>query len=1183
MAIYRGLNVAKALSDIDDSREALKNLGLNREDFDLIAGLTSADVGVGIQDFHNMSGLREDQKKILESLAEASDATESRLEEIEDIGNPLRFNFKLDNNKLVGGAIKYQYLDFNNTDSNNLWEVKAADISTSRASSWSPVGAAPNQDDYILYGGDIKVRGDKLAFTKLSTTEAPLPKSFRSEVATHVLRANIGDTGEESLYLMKGIPLEWEGIFEAISLRASVTPISDAEGNIPITWRITNLSAPVGSYNSGDGSNNTASIGTGNGNVNTPVTYSITPPGYIRRKIEFFYDPSKVLRLELDYANIRQWTNVSLPNIKWLNISHNDFSVIPEFRADGTVAKQGFDGGAGLATKLERLFITGNNLGRANSNLEGSDRSNTGLSSQQVNRLPTTLTHLYVNGCFTDNTTLDLTDYENLVYLDAGSNYTRELRRQQSAVTSPSTYNPKKRVFFSTDSSEYETAKLSNRLYASAHGFTTNGTPVQYDYHVDIYARMGEPIAGLTAGTTFYVRVITSNTLEIYTTAAYAQNTASITGRISLSGSGGANHGKLHSLTQWDITTNAPYMASTTKGIQTYRIYNQSYRELSPGVYNSKTLYFFYGDATPITTNSETPYYSNTASIGGTITPSASVIKSSKDMAIPKFEATTTLRYFYSQFNPHNIVDCSGNTSIYRYYHWKGVIDSRYQEAETTINGKFNGCTSLTHLLLYNQYRTSGNFEVSNTFQNMPNLQYANLLVWGTGGAKGRIYDTMFSGSTKLRDFTVGGSQLNEYTSDILGTSGQGGIGTIYSGKALSNGAINMYAFRVAANHYGSGTFVAEEAGTYDFQWPTNDSMRTLYFYGNNLRGTLPNLFISFKFLSMLHIGYQTIWMRTYKAQEKQIYKITNTDHTTFNTGQPKRLTTNDYKAIGWIANQSEADNKSICGDVFGNSSGNTPGLSDAFIMRHIPIATGNPNSYLRPRFYRIMKLGNTDWNAITTGGNTNPYLGQKIAYNDAVITAAISTGEGDQTAPVPGTVIPWSDYASVRSLGLTGTFPTFATQMSNLRHMYIYRNNFTGQCPKVDAPKLLRWYGYHNSFSGSIPDYSSCRSIQTIRGYDNKFSTHTLGNLANAVRLTQFDFRNNVLEASCLRDLLLDLVENYNQRNRSGVTINLVGQSGTNRLRESSKFDGSGGPNSTKNLLEFLRGVAGWSILLDS
>ena len=118
----------------------------------------------------------------------------------------------------------------------------------------------------------------------------------------------------------------------------------------------------------------------------------------------------------------------------------------------------------------------------------------------------------------------------------------------------------------------------------------------------------------------------------------------------------------------------------------------------------------------------------------------------------------------------------------------------------------------------------------------MPNLQYANLLVWGTGGAKGRIYDTMFSGSTKLRDFTVGGSQLNEYTSDILGTSGQGGIGTIYSGKALSNGAINMYAFRVAANHYGSGTFVAEEAGTYDFQWPTNDSMRSLYFYGNNLR-----------------------------------------------------------------------------------------------------------------------------------------------------------------------------------------------------------------------------------------------------------------------------------------------------------------------------------------------------------
>jgi hypothetical protein len=78
-------------------------------------------------------------------------------------------------------------------------------------------------------------------------------------------------------------------------------------------------------------------------------------------------------------------------------------------------------------------------------------------------------------------------------------------------------------------------------------------------------------------------------------------------------------------------------------------------------------------------------------------------------------------------------------------------------------------------------------------------------------------------------------------------------------------------------------------------------------------------------------------------------------------------------------------------------------------------------------------------------------------------------------------------------------------------------------------------------------------------------------------------DFRNNLLEASCLRTLLIDLIANYNANNRGGVTINLKGQSGPDRLRESSKFDGTSGDNSTQAKLDYLRQNAGWSILLDS
>jgi len=1195
MPIYRGLNVAKALNDIDDSREALKNLGLNRADFDLISGLTSAGVGVGINDFHNMANLTSDQKKELESLSSAADATEVAFLGINDITTPLKFNLRLNTNKLVGGALKYNYLKFSETPVNGNWVESSADISTSRLSSWSPVGN-PTPDSYILYGGDIKIVGDRLAFTKLSTTTAPIPKTFRAEVATHVLKMDMpGETGEESLYMMKGIPLEWEGIFEEILFKAAVTPITDAEGTIPITWRITNLTSPAGSYNSGDGSNNTASLGTGT--LSSPVSYSIAPSGYSRRKIEFFYPPANILRLEMREANIAKWTNVSLPNLNWLDIGFNDFSVIPEFRSDGTAAKQGFDGGAGLAPKLERLYITGNNLGRGNDALLGvTGRENTGNSSQQCNRLPLTLKYLIANGCFSDNSNIDLEDYENLIYLDVSSSYTRELQRPQTATVSPATYNPKKKVFFSVETdTSWASSASSNQMYIQGHGFTTNGTPVKYDYHADSTGTMAQPISSLSANTTYYVRRINDNVIELYDTSTNATTTSSTGGRKLMSGEGGDGHGKLHSLTQWDTSTDKAYMASTTKGITTYRIYNQSYSRLSPGSYNSRQLYYWYADSTPMISNSETPHYSDTASIDGTITAAAAKTKSSADMAIPKFEGTVNWRYFYSRYNPHNVVDISDNTSLYRYYHWQGTIDSRYEPAETTINGKFTGCTSLTHILMYQLIGSTGNFETAGTFKNLPNLQYVNMLVWGRGGPNGRITDDMFSGSDKINNFTVGGDQLNQFTTDTFGTSGIGGATSVNNGKALANANPNFYGFRVANNRYGSGTFVAEgnnEEGTpsANFVWPVNDRMQVLYFYSCNLRGTFPNVFNSFKQLKYLHLGYNAAWMRTYQAQAKQIYYISNTqlsndgvDASGFGGSNKDKLTTNDYKAIGWIAGQTDAENKIINGDIYGNATGTNPSGGDAFTKRHIPIAAGNPNTYLRSRVYRIMKLGNTDWNAITVGGNSAPYLGQKIEYNNATITTAISTGQGDQTSPVPGEVVPYSVHASVRALGLNGAFPIFNQQMTNLKYMYIYWNNFTGQCPPLDAPKLERWTAYNNKFTGSIPDFSTAVKVEQIKGYNNLMTTYTEGNLATAVSMKNVDFRNNLLEASCLRTLLIDLIANYNANNRGGVTINLKGQSGPDRLRESSKFDGTSGDNSTQAKLDYLRQNAGWSILLDS
>ena len=1179
MTIYRGLNVGKALSDIDDAREALKNLGLNREDFDIISGLTDADVGVGISDFHNMANLSSDQKKELESLAECADNTERVFLTVGDVSTPLKFNYRANDNKFVGGAIKYSYTKFDAPLINGDYATVGADISTSRLSSWSPVGS-PNPDDYILYGGDIKVRGDRLAFTSLTTTEEPIAKTFRAEVPTHILQADISDSGNESLYLMKGIPLTWEGVFESISLDAAVErPLSDIEGTIPITWRVTNLQSPPGSYNSGDGSNNTASIGTGS--LYSPTVYTVSPPGYMRRRIEFFYDPSRVVRLGIRGANLNKWTNVSLPTLRWLDLSFNDFAVMPEFRNDGVASKQGFSGGAGLAPNLQRLYITGNNLGRANDYLFGTDRENTGNSSQQCNRLPTSLQYLIANGCFTDSSTIDMEDHESLYYIDVGANYTRELQRAQGATISPKTFNPKHRRFFSVEDSNYTTNAASDVLYIANHGFST-GDAVKYDYHTDSTKTMGEPIStiNLTVGNgvgnssaTYYVRYISDNTISLYD-SWITSGAGGPSGRVSLAGTGGVGHGRLHSLLKWDTITDTAYMSSTSKGIVHYRIYNQSYTRLSPGAYNSRRLYMLYNYSTPCTTNAETPYWTDTASINGTITASAAAVKSSKDMALPKFEGTVQFRYHYSRWNPHNIVDFSGNTSIYRYYDWQNTIDGRYQLNERSVAGKFGGCTSLTHILIYDKRGISGDIETDNIVQNLPNLRYYNSISWGSNkGITGRITDNIFSGSDRLNNFTVGGINFNQFTSDVMGTSGVGGDQGVNRGRALSNANENFNHFRVGGNLYGGGTFVQEEAGTYDFIFPQNDRMYTLYLWRNNFRGPFPNIFNSFSRIRYLNIGRQKDWMRSWQANEKQIYRIGGTYLTT-NSGNVDRMTTNDWKAIGWVANQSEEVNGATTGE-FANASGATPAGGDAFKLRHIPIASGNPNNYLRIRDYRIMKLGDTDWNAISNSG-TSPYLGQVIRLNTTTINSQIQ-------GTVLGKVTPYSRYTSLRSRGFNGAFPTMTNPMNNLYFFYIYMNSFSGQCPKIDTPNVRYFRAYSNNFSGKIPDFSSCTYARELNMRNNNLSGYTAGSLANSIYLTVADFRNNELQEHVLRDILIDLIDNYTARNRGGVTINLKGQTGARRLRESSKFDGTSGENSTKAKLDYLKQVAGWSILLDS
>ena len=102
-----------------------------------------------------------------------------------------------------------------------LTVAKNADISTSRVSSWSTIGTGA--DAFISYGGEIKVVGPQLTLASLKTTVAPIGKTFRSEVPTHLVKLDVRGVSK-SFLAMKGIPLEFTGFFRNADLQSRSNP-----------------------------------------------------------------------------------------------------------------------------------------------------------------------------------------------------------------------------------------------------------------------------------------------------------------------------------------------------------------------------------------------------------------------------------------------------------------------------------------------------------------------------------------------------------------------------------------------------------------------------------------------------------------------------------------------------------------------------------------------------------------------------------------------------------------------------------------------------------------------------------------------------------------------------------------------------------------------------------------------
>lgn len=385
--VYRGLNLAFRLNDVDNKSEALANLGLDSRDLDVIRGIRSS--GVGFDELQTLSGLDVDQKKELYSIGRAASDINNYLTGLTDINRPQEYNVRIDD-QIRASAIKYNFIDWSNPT-----QTKSADISTSRVSSWSSSVNPATSTSPIFYGGQVEVLGNTVELTDLEAINAPIEKRYPAEVATHLVNINIGGQTKQ-FFAMKGIPLVYEGFFRNANLTHKVNQI----GSILPVWTVTN----------NDNNRFYESFVNGNSTVSADDSYTFRDSRARSRTIEFYYNPSKIEELELTSLNLNDLPTVSLDNLSLYSLQYNDFYEMPNF--------------AQISPSLQTLNMTGNNLARDDA-----------PANTQLQRLPNTITNLYISGCFSDNVPVDLTSLTQLVRLDMNSYYSRYGRRRMTGGT----------------------------------------------------------------------------------------------------------------------------------------------------------------------------------------------------------------------------------------------------------------------------------------------------------------------------------------------------------------------------------------------------------------------------------------------------------------------------------------------------------------------------------------------------------------------------------------------------------------------------------------------------------------------------------------------------------------------------------------------------------------------------
>ena len=329
-----GYEIKAALTDVSDASLALRRLNLAPFDLEVIRG--SANEGMIPNDWRSFSRLTVPLVKTTDRYRAESGLYVDLINRRAGTNSILFGNLDI-NGSISGKAIRYSYIDFD--DSNRL---KIADISTSRVSAWSSSDSRSTNNDLsiqqhasISYGAQVGIAtaSGTLVFgnqgsaktvdgvtyndclgPRLQTTIVPQKKEFNSESPTHKIKVKLGTT-DVWLYAMKGIPYSVKGFFRNINAEFRLTTLKN---NTAASWKVVETGNSNSYVNFPDRGGTTSNIA-----FRSPVSRE--------RFIQFYYDPDYIQYVRIQGANISEIPEIRLSNATTFDLYYNEIKNLPDF------------------------------------------------------------------------------------------------------------------------------------------------------------------------------------------------------------------------------------------------------------------------------------------------------------------------------------------------------------------------------------------------------------------------------------------------------------------------------------------------------------------------------------------------------------------------------------------------------------------------------------------------------------------------------------------------------------------------------------------------------------------------------------------------------------------------------------------------------------------------------------